>query len=1036
MKSYRIIPVFLLVFLCSMAYCQQHDVVFNLTGNLLPGKKILKVKRDFYDPYLWVLAENNQVYRINSSNQVIDDFTAAFSSYNSHQFIDIAGRSRDTVFIATNSGKVLEYRRAAIDIIGGTGGLSAVVNSIGINYIPDFFTNRAFILWIATDVGLFRYYMNTGQISPPPAVGVSKIYEAGYRRAMYADSNGSTQRRPDVVNFLPVFPVASTVIYTAYLWEGNPYGNTINTAYFTPYLIYDHEGDPLETSLYWGNSKGMWQINDQYSAQPTSEYLHYLDRINVNKITGMYGLTSFGNGHRYGEPGLIKENLLVGTDQGLYFTNSTYNNFTGTLNAFSLFHEDDLGNIRVNDICVNEISADEPICEDGVYVACDNGLYLLRPDYGKYLSIQSVAAVRFKGQSDTLSRIHICQGNTVTAAVNDTVYTGHTFQWYKNGNILPGQISDTLSIATAGTYYAMLYDPCENISLQSNQLHVQVISAPAFSFNYPDLLQYCDSLSTTLKTDYNPGYHYRWYSNGVLNGDTTSHYKVIQNGKYKVEVSACTNNWLPSKEIEVDLINLPLPVITADKTKYCVGDAAKLTVNIPVDPGYHINWYEDGALITADLDKTSIQALTNGNYIVTVSSTIGSCTKTSAAQQILFTPAPVFTFNYPDELRYCRGTPVNLSVTGSPAYQYRWYRDGILIGDLTPDLFITQSGEYQVEVSACNGSWVPSKKVRVDLIDLSVPVIAADKATYCIGEQAALSIANGVTPGCALNWYKDNVLIPGDVNLTSITTVDPGSYTVTLRNNQANSDGTFCSQTSAVQVIDFAPPPIVSLEKVIKTTLCDGQSVDLTVTYNVGTVMWSTGQSSDKITVSRSGTYTATILTAAGCQVSRSIDVAFLPNPVLNIPNATICSSSRQRATLSAPAGFASYSWNGQPGTNSFVTDHPQTVTLIVTDSNGCQASQQIQIVDICPDIKIPNAFSPNGDGVNDTWNIVGLEFDSSAEVRIFNRYGQQVFQSKGYGTPWNGEYQGKKLPTGAYYYIINMKNGGVTYSGEVTIIY
>jgi len=118
------------------------------------------------------------------------------------------------------------------------------------------------------------------------------------------------------------------------------------------------------------------------------------------------------------------------------------------------------------------------------------------------------------------------------------------------------------------------------------------------------------------------------------------------------------------------------------------------------------------------------------------------------------------------------------------------------------------------------------------------------------------------------------------------------------------------------------------------------------------------------------------------------------------------------------------------------LVDHPQTLTLRVTDANGCQATQDIQVADECPEIRIPNAFTPNGDGINDTWTIIGLEYDPTALIRVFTRYGQQVYQSKGYGTPWNGEYRGKKLPVGAYYYIINTKNGSQTYSGEVTIIY
>jgi gliding motility-associated-like protein len=82
----------------------------------------------------------------------------------------------------------------------------------------------------------------------------------------------------------------------------------------------------------------------------------------------------------------------------------------------------------------------------------------------------------------------------------------------------------------------------------------------------------------------------------------------------------------------------------------------------------------------------------------------------------------------------------------------------------------------------------------------------------------------------------------------------------------------------------------------------------------------------------------------------------------------------------------------------------------------------------------IPNTFTPNGDGINDYWNIPGLDTYPNAKVNVFNRYGAPVFQSIGYARPFDGTSNGKPLPAGVYYYIITLKKGDVL-SGNVTII-
>jgi gliding motility-associated-like protein len=107
---------------------------------------------------------------------------------------------------------------------------------------------------------------------------------------------------------------------------------------------------------------------------------------------------------------------------------------------------------------------------------------------------------------------------------------------------------------------------------------------------------------------------------------------------------------------------------------------------------------------------------------------------------------------------------------------------------------------------------------------------------------------------------------------------------------------------------------------------------------------------------------------------------------------------------------------------------------LSATSLNGCSSKDEM-VVSILKLPVIPNAFSPNGDGINDHWNITYLSSYPGCTVDLFDRYGQLVYRSTGYNTPWDGRLNGKQLAIGVYYYIINPKNGLKPVSGSVTIL-
>jgi gliding motility-associated-like protein len=84
-----------------------------------------------------------------------------------------------------------------------------------------------------------------------------------------------------------------------------------------------------------------------------------------------------------------------------------------------------------------------------------------------------------------------------------------------------------------------------------------------------------------------------------------------------------------------------------------------------------------------------------------------------------------------------------------------------------------------------------------------------------------------------------------------------------------------------------------------------------------------------------------------------------------------------------------------------------------------------------------PNAFTPNSDGINDTWSIPLLDYYPNCTVSVFNRTGQQVFTSNGYTKNWDGKSKNQTtLPLGVYYYVIKLSGKHQAFAGSVSILY
>ena len=118
------------------------------------------------------------------------------------------------------------------------------------------------------------------------------------------------------------------------------------------------------------------------------------------------------------------------------------------------------------------------------------------------------------------------------------------------------------------------------------------------------------------------------------------------------------------------------------------------------------------------------------------------------------------------------------------------------------------------------------------------------------------------------------------------------------------------------------------------------------------------------------------------------------------------------------------------------VVNSIQTFILTVTSPEGCVSEDSAQVI-LYPEIDIHSGFTPNSDNINDVWVIGNLQNYPSIEVWVYNRWGEELFYSKGYNQPWDGTYNGNSLPIGTYYYVIDFNKPGLqlTADGPVTIL-
>ena len=405
----------------------------------------------------------------------------------------------------------------------------------------------------------------------------------------------------------------------------------------------------------------------------------------------------------------------------------------------------------------------------------------------------------------------------------------------------------------------------------------------------------------------------------------------------------------------------------------------------------------------------------------------------TVAYAVTVNPVPVFVLSKSDIKCHgeTNGTAWVIVLTSVPPVTFNWSNSST--NDTITNL--TQ-GLYSVTLTDGNNCQSAGTINIIEPAQLSLLITADSVSCFNTNDGSALAVVSGGTSPYEYTWSDNNTTqTPG------VTGLSPNLYY-----HVVVIDDNLCTVTDSVML--FAPAAITAGVTGTTAALCfngsDG-TANLWSTGGTGQHLYNWGGTvgvTDSVASGLSaGTYQVTVSDSNACNTIISVTISQPSMLAVSIlADSTSCIDANDgKFYLSTSGGTPPYMYNlsGTPVADSvFISLPGGTYSVTITDSHLCSVVETVivpTLSNIC--LEIPSAFTPNGDGKNDKWEIKGILFYPLVSVEIYNRWGQLMFESKGYTTPWDGIYKGTEVPTGSYVYILNLNNGYEPYNGTVTIV-
>ncbi len=594
-------------------------------------------------------------------------------------------------------------------------------------------------------------------------------------------------------------------------------------------------------------------------------------------------------------------------------------------------------------------------------------------------------------------------------------------------NVCPATVTAGVTTYIIKSVYAQFNNPAVEIFGIDT---FRVTRGTQLSANYSVTNANCNGGTGTISINTTSGTApYQYSSDGGTNFQTSNLFNLPA-GTYNVRVKDNSNC---SKDTVIS-ITQPLAIaanytVTAAK---CFG-ANDGTISINASNGtapfqYSVNGgtvYQSGNSFTLSAGTYNVRIKDNNN-----------CTKDTSI--VVAQPAAI-TATYTITNVKCNGGnngTISINANGGTV-PYQYSVDGGTVYQ-TANSFNVSAGTFTVRIKDINNC------TKDTSIVVGQPVVLSANAS-------SVNASCNPTPNGTITVNASGGTMPFSYSLDAIVfqtsnqfTVGQGNYIITIK------DANNCTAT-ITSTVGFTFD--LTLMGRADTSICDNIAVRLNTVSNALTYSWTPVTNLDNPSVaspmaSPIVTTDYFLLAQKGtCQLRDTVRITVSPSPIVFAGN-DITVVKGDDATINASvSNTVSYTWSPTTYLNNANTLSPvamapqQTITyrLTAVNNEGCSKYDEVQIIVLPYCIKTKNAFTPNGDGVNDTWMIYD-QFDclKNVKVQVFNRYGSRVYQSANYRNDWRGTYNGKPLPDATYYYLIDFEliTGRVLQvRGDVTIL-